>query len=152
MQIDISEMTPEALLKIYEIQWEDHFQARKQTWQALQIAGILCVALVGIQWKSGNPLIICITSAMLIAVSYFGMQITIRHRNSVEITKFSILSEIEKKIGFKSYDLNIPTPIKWQDIFKLKKSNTSLFLLRMQSVIFLLGWLLLILGILEQFK
>lgn len=147
MKIDVSEMKDDALLKLYEIQWQDHFQTRQQTWQALQIAGILAVALVGVQWQSGSPFIICITSVILIAVSLFGMQITIRHRNSVEVTKFLILSEIEKKISFKSSDIGSPSPIKWSDIFKFRKSNTSLFLFRMQFTIFLLGWILLVFGI-----
>lgn len=149
MHLDVSKMTEEALLKMYEIQWEDHLQARKQTWQALQIAGIIAVALVGVQWKTNDPLVICISSILLIAVSFFGMQITLRHRNSVEITKFSIMSEIEKKINFISRDLRIPDAINWWHVFKVTKSNTSLFLLRMQFVIHILGWLLLVLGIMK---
>jgi hypothetical protein len=149
MHIDVSKMTSESLLNMYEIQWQDHLQARKQTWQALNIAGIIAVALVGVQLKSNDPWVICISSILLIAVSFFGMQITLRHRNSVEITKFTIMTEIEKKINFVSNDLRIPDPIKWWDIFKVTKSNTSLFLLRMQFVIQILGWFLLVLGILK---
>lgn len=152
MHVDVSKMSEEALLKMYEIQWQDHLEARKQTWQALHIAGIMAVALVGIQWKSNDPIVVCISSILLIAVSFFGMQITLRHRNSVEITKFTIMNEIEKNINFTSHDLGIPDPIKWWHIFKVAKSNTSLFLLRMQFVIHLLGWVLFVFGILKTIK
>lgn len=149
MHIDISKMPKEALIAMYEIQWHDHLEARKQTWKALHITGILAVALVGVQWENNDTFVVCITSILLIAVSFFGMQITLRHRNSVEITKFTIMSKIEERINFISHDLKIPDPIKWWYIFKFSKSNTSLFLLRMQFVIHLLGWMLLGLGIIN---
>ena len=41
----------DTLLKQYEIQWQDHFQTRSQTWKGLEISVILAVALVGLDWK-----------------------------------------------------------------------------------------------------
>lgn len=147
MHLDLSKMSQEALVKMYEIQWQDHLEARRQTWQALNIAGIIAVALVGVQWRSSDPVVMCVASGLLIAVSIFGMQITMRHRNSVEIVKFTIITEIEKRIDFESSDLKIPDRIRWWHVFKLCKSNTSLFLLRMQFVILLLGIFLFVRGV-----
>jgi hypothetical protein len=39
LNIDISKMTEEALLKFFEIEWKDHFQTREQTWKTLQASG-----------------------------------------------------------------------------------------------------------------
>ena len=97
----------EALLKMYEIQWQDHIQTRNQTWKGLEICVLLAVALVGLDWQVGksHPLISCVASFLLILVALFGMQITIRHRNSVEVNKFKTINELEKQLGF---DYNFP--------------------------------------------
>ena len=76
------------------------------------------------------------TFVLLALVASFGMQITIRHRNSVEVNKFKIINELEEQLGF---DYNFPPPYKinfWY-VFKVGKSNSSLFILRMQFVLFL---------------
>ena len=38
-------------LKLLEIEWQDHFQTREQTWKALHITALLAVALVGLDWQ-----------------------------------------------------------------------------------------------------
>ncbi len=149
IQVDVSKMSTLALLKLFETEWQDHFQSRRQTWQALQVAALLTVAVVGIQWKAEHPIIGIISSALLIGVSFFGMQITYRHRNSVEKNKFTVIIAIEKRLHFKATGLGIPRPLKVGDIFAVWKSNTSLFLLRMQFIIFVLGITLLILSIIR---
>ncbi len=152
IQVDVSGMDKDSLLKMFETEWQDHFQTRRQTWQALQIAAVLTAAIVGIQWKVSEPLVGILSSVLLIGVSLFGMQITFRHRNSTEITKFTVISEIEKRLGFKSPQLGIPEKIKIRDIFRFRKSNTTLFLLRMQMIIFLLGVIMLLVSILQAIQ
>jgi hypothetical protein len=152
MNLDISKMSPDDMRMMYEIQWKDHFEARKQTWKALNITGIITAALIGVQWMSGGFIVTCISSLLLIAISFFGMQITLRHRNSVEITKFSIMNAIEQRLGFISTDIQIPDRIKWWHVFNLIKSNTSLFILRMQFAVHVLGWVLLIVGIAKKVR
>jgi hypothetical protein len=152
IQVDVSGMDHDALLKLFETEWQDHFQTRSQTWHALQIAALLTVAIVGIQWKVAYPLVGLISSALLIGVSLFGMQITFRHRNSVERKKFAVIEAIEKRLRFKATGLGIPYRIKIRDIFKIWKSNTSLFLLRMQMIILILGFIMLLFSIVQYFK
>jgi len=149
IQIDVSGMENDALLKIFETEWQDHFQTRSQTWKALEIAALLTVAIVGIQWKATHPFVGVLSSILLIGVSLFGMQITFRHRNSVEITKFTVIDKIEKRLGLKASGLGIPRRIELIDIFKFWKSNTSLFLLRMQSIILFLGIIMLVYSIIR---
>lgn len=130
----------EALLKMLELQWQDHIQTRYQTWKGLEICVLLAVALVGLDWQVGksDPMITCVASSLLVLVALFGMQITIRHRNSVEVNKFKIINDLEEKLGLNApHDLRLPGKIYWWDVFKVKKSNTSLFILRMQFVLFL---------------
>src|SRR5947209_12268335 len=78
-----------ALLKTLEIQWQDHFQTRTQTWKTLEISALLAVALVGIDWRIGNPLVTIVAASLLILVTQFGIQITLKHRK-VEREKFLI--------------------------------------------------------------
>jgi hypothetical protein len=149
IEIDISQMNNDALLKVFETEWQDHFQTRVQTWKALEVAALLTVAIVGIQWKATHPLVGILSSILLIGVSLFGMQITFRHRNSVEIMKFSVIAKIEKRLGLKASCLGVPGRITVLDIIKVWRSNTSLFLLRMQSIILLLGTIMLVFSIIR---
>ncbi len=124
----------DALLKLLEIQWQDHFQTRTQTWKGLEISVLLAVALVGLDWQIDHPAITCIASALLAVVALSGMQITLRHRNSVEVKKFIIINELERKLLLDDNHV-LPGKITWLDIFIIKKSNTSLFILRMQFIL-----------------
>ena len=135
----------EALLKQLEIQWNDHFQTRGQTWKALEISALIAVALVWIDWKINNQLVTLGVALLLAIVALFGMQITLRHRNRVEITKFEIITSLEKSLGFTDIKLDLPKSIRWWDVFLFWKSNTPLFILRMQFVIlvFSIGYLVL---------
>jgi hypothetical protein len=143
IKVDVSSMDKDALLKLLEAEWQDHFQTRGQTWKALEIAALLTVAIVGIQWQAPLALVKIVSSVLLIGVSLFGMQITFRHRNSVEKTKFTVITEIEKQLKFKASGFGIPKNITLFDIIKFCKSNTSLFLLRMQGIILILGIIML---------
>lgn len=147
IHVDVSEVDDEALLKVFETEWQDHFQTRSQTWRALQIAALLTVAIVGIQWTAANPFVGISSSLLLMGVSLFGMQITFRHRNSVEVKKFTVITEIEKRLRFKASGLGIPDRITVRDIFRWRKSNTSQFLLRTQAVILALGMIMLVFSV-----
>ena len=122
------------LLKLLEIQWQDHFQTRTQTWKTLEISALLAVALVGIDWRLGSPLITIIAASLLVLVTHFGIQITLRHRK-VEENKFRIITSLEEQLGLQDLINKPPAPISWWSIFRIKQSNTPLFILRMHFVI-----------------
>ena len=131
------DLSTENIIQLIQIQWQDHFQTRTQTWKSLEIAAILSIALIGMDWKLDSPIATIVASGLLFFVAFFGMLITIRHRNSVERTKFQIIGELGAKLGLNEPDLSIPDKIRWWQVFLIWKSNTSLFILRMHFIILL---------------
>ncbi len=128
----------EAKIKDLELQWQDHFQTRTQTWNALKISATLAIALIGLDWRIDNPWVTIICSFLIALVAIFGIQITVRHRNRVEVKKFELIIELERKLGL-NYNHKVPDEIRWWYVFHFWKSNTSLFILRMQFVIFIIS-------------
>jgi len=124
----------DTLRKMLEIQWQDHFQTRSQTWKALEITSILAVALVGFDWQIDNQIATIGGAILLFIVAQFGVLITLKHR-IVEIAKFRKISELERELGIADENLKLPQPISWWSIFRFRKSNTPLFILRMHFAI-----------------
>lgn len=126
--------TQEALLKDLEIQWQDHFQTRAQTWKSLEITAILAVALLGLGSQAPHAAISIMAALLLILISMFGTQITLRHRNKVELNKINAIVKLEEDL-FINKSLASPDRLSALTIFNLKKSNTPLFILRIHFVI-----------------
>ncbi len=148
MAMESKKPTEAALMKLLDIQWQDHFQTRSQTWKALEITALISIALVGLDWQIDNRLVTVAAASLLAIVSLFGMQITLRHRNKAEITNFIIIQSVSKELALDDSKLELPKPIRWWDIFLFWKSNTSLFILRMQFVILLFAIFYLLLRLL----
>ncbi|KPJ87240.1 MAG: hypothetical protein AMJ53_18425 [Gammaproteobacteria bacterium SG8_11] len=142
--MNMKNVSEDTLTKLLEIQWQDHFQTRSQTWKALEITAILAIALVGLDWQADNWIITIGAATLLFIVAQFGILITLRHR-TVEITKFKIITSLEKQLGVADENLAPPKPINWFSIFLFWKSNTSLFILRMHFIIqlFAIGYCIL---------
>lgn len=132
----------EILLKCLEIEWQDHFQTRIQTWRTLEIVAAIAVGLVGIDWRIGNPFATSAAALLLILAAGFGANITLRHRK-VEREKFEHIIEIEQKLKLPEFGLfkgiKPPALIKWLDVINPKKSNTPLFILRMHLILMAFG-------------
>lgn len=128
----------ESLRKNLEIQWQDHFQTRVQTWKALEITALMAVAIVGLDWQVANRAATVGAATLLFIVAGFGALITLRHR-MVEIRKFHMIADLEDQLGLKSEFAQPPAPIHWYSIFLFWKSNTPLFILRMFFIIQLFG-------------
>lgn len=142
--MDLKNASEDTLIKLLDIQWQDHFQTRSQTWKALEITAILAIALVGLDWQADNRLVTIGSATLLFIVAQFGVLITLRHRN-VEITKFRIITSLEEQLGVADENLALPKPINWFSIFLFWKSNTPLFILRMHFIIqlFAIGYCIL---------
>lgn len=126
----------ETLLKVLEMEWQDHFQTRAQTWKALEVAAILTVALVGLDLRVGDLAITIAAAILLIFVAFFGIAITVRHRNVTEIKIFNLISLIEKKLGVINPDFdNSPQSIRPWSLLRLWESNVPLFIVRMYLII-----------------
>ena len=144
----------EALVKAMELEWQDHFQTRGQTWRTLQIESALAVGLVGVDLRFAAIGATLPLAALVILAAFFGCLITMRHRNDTEIRKFTYILNIERKLGLLSSDLladaQVPKPIRWFDIVLLPKANTSLFILRMHVTIILFALILSVFRLVEN--
>lgn len=129
------------LLKFLEIEWQDHFQTRTQTWKTLEIEAPLVIGLIGIDWQLRNRLATMIVAALLIIAAYFGARITIHHRE-VEQNKISTIIDIENALGAAEMGLftkvHRPSPLRWYSVFS-RQSSTSLFILIMHYILMLFG-------------
>jgi hypothetical protein len=120
--------------------WRDHHHTRDQTWRTLQAEIVLAAGLVAIDFIIGSLIASIIVGVLVILAAIFGMQITIRHRNKVEVIKFQLISKFEHYLKIDRVigkDFKLPEEISFWDAFKPKKSNTSIFILRVHITIFL---------------
>ena len=145
-------LSEESKVQLIAHQWQDHFQTRAQTWKALEIAAILSVALIGIDWRIESVVAKFVAAILLGIISFLGGQITIRHRNEVEINKFTIMKELGQSLDIQDSKFGIPEAIGWRSIFKLSHNSTSLFILRMHFVIFMLAVCYLVFAVMELSK
>jgi len=139
-EVPAAEPSEETLRKMLEMQWQDHFQTRTQTWKALEISALVAVALVGVDWRLENRWVTIAVSGLLLLLALLGMQITLRHR-TVEIRTFELVIAVERELGagvlVRRLRLKKPNRIAWWDIFVPWRSNTPLFILRMYFIIML---------------
>jgi len=146
MTTESDKPTEAALLKMLDLQWQDHFQTRTQTWKSLEMVAPMLVALIALDWSSKNPSTAYVAAILLMVAAGFGMAITLKHRN-VEIQKFTTIQNLEDTLGFGSlvHNRKLPQPISFQSIFNFRQSNTPLFILRMHFIVFVfaLGFLVL---------
>jgi len=142
--MSLDKPSEETLRKMIEMEWQDHFQTRTQTWKALEVTALLAVALVGLDWRAGDPVTTIAAAILILIVAQFGMQITRRHRK-VERRVFRLIISYQEQLGIMDPEFKAPELLSWWDIFRFRKSNTSLFVMRMHFVVqlFALGYLLL---------
>ena len=138
--------TNEILLKCLDIEWQDLFQVRTQTWRPLETEAVLAVALVGIDWRLGNIYATSAVAILLIVAALSGIIITLRHRNDVEIGKFTHIIDIEKRLGLCKpggvYEkVKAPAPMKWTQAFSFKYRSTMHFILRMHLILMAFGFI-----------
>ncbi len=138
MSVGTSIPSEEALLKCLELEWQDHFQTRAQTWKALQIEAALAVALVGLDWQLDSAAATTLFGIVVVVAACFGIAVSLHHRR-VEIRKFTHILNIEQKLGLHTNsllpDVSVPVAIRWTDAFRWRKFNTALFILRMHVAI-----------------
>ncbi len=89
----------EIYLKDMEIQWNDHFHMRDQTWKTLQYTIAIFLGVVGLQFKEGiDPNILLIGKLALLATSVLGFAVALHHRNRQKL-KFELIVFYEEKLG-----------------------------------------------------
>jgi|WetSurMetagenome_2_1015567.scaffolds.fasta_scaffold511612_1 hypothetical protein len=119
--------------------WRDHQHTRDQTWKALQIEFLLVVGVVGAIWQLNSLAVTIMGTLFVLLVTLCGVQITLRHRNTVERRKFNHILNCEEALGLHDDKLianvTMPVPISIYDAFNPCKGNTAIFILRMHLVI-----------------
>jgi hypothetical protein len=135
------------LLKCLELEWQDHFQTRAQTWKTLEIEGALAVALVGVNWVIKDPhvnlVVTLVGSILLISAAWLGAQITYNH-SKVQVLKFKHIIDIETRLGLTGpdavfHDVALPKAIRWYDPLLFWRGSTPLFILRMHLILIIIG-------------
>jgi hypothetical protein len=141
---DTSKSCPsmETLQQQLQIQWQDHFQTRAQTWNSLQIEAALFLAVIGADIKLNDPWLLIPLGGILFVSTIFGISITIHHRK-VQIQKFQFIYMLEEKLclhqdGYME-GATEPAPFKWAEIFDVKKIATPTFILVMHLLILIFG-------------
>ena len=89
----------EIYLKDMEIQWNDHFHMRDQTWKTLQYTIAIFLGVVGLQFKADiDPNVLQIGKLALLATSVLGFLVALHHRNRQKL-KFELIVLYEEKLG-----------------------------------------------------
>lgn len=139
----------ESIRAAMDAAWRDHQHTRDQTWKALQIEFALTTGIVGASWLVNSVVLMSVAILFVLVVAYCGVQITLHHRNDVEIRTFGHIENCEKALGLYRDDLiggtTLPDPITPDDAFNPSKRNTAVFILRMHLsimffAVFLLIW------------
>ncbi len=130
--------TEETLRQQLQLQWQDHFQTREQTWKALQMVSVILLAAIGADFKlHDRPALLLLGSIVAIA-TFFGMAVTIHHRK-VQVQKFKLIFKLEERLGLHTEGLlegvHRPKDFHWSSIFNIKHMASPTYILIMHILV-----------------
>jgi len=70
----------EVYLKYLEMQWNDHFHMRNQTWKTLTYTAVFFIGIVGLEIKVANDFVMICLYSLLMIVMVFGWSTASHHR------------------------------------------------------------------------
>lgn len=144
----------ESIRRAVDVAWRDHQHTRDQTWKALHIEFAVAAGLVGVNWQIQSVHATVLAGILVLVAVLCGVQITMHHRNKVEILKFRHILNCEEALGLHRpnliCDVEMPDKISFWDVFDPRKGNTALFILRMHVAIALFAFLFIIWAIIRQ--
>jgi hypothetical protein len=138
----------EAVRLALQLAWQDHHNARDQTWRALQIEAVLGAGLVTVDAQFRNPASTLATAVLVIFAALFGILISLHHRK-LEHRKFVHIKNCEeylrlhRKDLIPSYDedklggVKLPEKFSFWAVLNPRQQSTSIFILRMHITIML---------------
>jgi len=89
-------------LKELEIQWQDHFHMRDQTWKTLQYSILFFLGVVGLEFKVVDKIFLVPVYIAVFIVSLLGVYVALHHRKRQK-EKFKMITILEKKL--ETYEL-----------------------------------------------
>jgi len=132
------EIDPASVRKVLELEWQDHFHMRDQTWKTLQIEAALVLGLIGADLKFETLWVTGVIGLLIILAAVSGFMITLHHRNSQKL-KFENIIRFEEWLGLITPELlegvKPPKPFARIDLVHPGRMNTPLFIMRMHIVI-----------------
>ena len=123
-----------------QIQWQDHFHMRDQTWKVLQYSILLFLGVVGLEIKEIASSYLIMAYAAVFFTSVFGVVIACHHRRR-QNEKFEIIKILEHEIGID--ELIKPVLNKAHSTWA-GKISTSSYIVVMQLILCLISACLLI--------
>ncbi len=121
-----------------QIEWQDHFQTRAQSWKTLQVEIGLILGLVGADLKFNNIWITSVLGILVLFLSLSGFLVTLAHWR-VQIRIFKDINAIEKALGLLNPKFlsqgHVPATFKWNDIINPKCSYVPIYILRLHIAV-----------------
>lgn len=107
----------EALLKDLELQWNDHFHMRDQTWKTITNSTLFFIGVVGLEIKDVGNFVMIPAYAGLVVTCLFGWAVATHHRLR-QNQKFIFITKYEQLLGI--YDIKA-------DVLKEKHEDKRFF-------------------------
>lgn len=103
--VDVSN---EAMLKDLELQWNDHFHMRDQTWKSLTNSVLLFIAVVGLELKDLDSIAMIPAYTVVMLTAIFGWIVATHHRLR-QGQKFAMIIMYEEMLGLFELKKNVLT-------------------------------------------
>jgi len=94
----IEHSTKEAIIKDLEIQWNDHFHMRDQTWKTLANSVLFFLGIVGLEIKGIVNFVMIPAYIILIFIAFIGWAVAAHHRLRQK-QKFAIIKIYEEELN-----------------------------------------------------
>jgi hypothetical protein len=88
----------EIILKDLDLQWQDHFHMRDQTWKTISNSALLFLGVVGLEFKDVGDLVLIPAYVVLIIIAVSGWAVAAHHRVR-QGQKFAFIKKYEEKLG-----------------------------------------------------
>lgn len=129
----------ETLRRALDVEWQDHFQTRRQTWRTLEVAALLLVGFIFADLRLKDVWFVTILGALAAGVSLAGIAVSLHHRKT-QVRKFTHIDRLEEALGLHKPglldDVHPPSRLGWRDCLDPRRMNTPLFVLRAHAAIF----------------
>lgn len=130
----------ETLRSTLDLEWQDHFQTRRQTWKTLEIAALLLVGFVLADLRLRDTWAVTVLGLLTAGVSLTGAMASLHHRRA-QVRKFTHIDRLEEALGLHRSglldDVHPPPLFRWTDLVNPRRMNTPLFIFRAHLAILL---------------